>query len=132
MGTTAADFRRLVPPVLMQAIHDAGTTVLEPINHFELDIPPDSISRVLGHLAESRGLVEHTTLHPDHAHLEGTIPAATTHPFESHLPTLTHGEALLTTTFHTHHPVPTPAPTRPRTDGNPLNHNEYLVHLNRQ
>ncbi|WP_406051470.1 GTP-binding protein [Kribbella sp. NBC_00889] len=132
VGTTAADFRRLVPPVLMQAIHDAGTTVLEPINHFELDIPPDSISRVLGHLAESRGLVEHTTLHPDHAHLEGTIPAATTHPFESHLPTLTHGEALLTTTFHTHHPVPTPAPTRPRTDGNPLNHNEYLVHLNRQ
>ncbi|TCC36647.1 TetM/TetW/TetO/TetS family tetracycline resistance ribosomal protection protein [Kribbella capetownensis] len=131
-GTVAADFRRLVPPVLMQAIHDAGTTVMEPINHFELDIPPDSISRVLGHLAESRGLVEHTAPHPGHAHLEGTIPAATTHPFESHLPTLTHGEALLTTTFHTHHPVPTPAPTRPRTDGNPLNHNEYLVHLNRQ
>jgi ribosomal protection tetracycline resistance protein len=131
-GTVAADFRRLVPPVLMQAIHEAGTTVMEPINRFELDIPPDSISRVLGHLAESRGLVEHTALHPDHAHLEGTIPAATTHPFESHLPTLTHGEALLTTTFHTHHPVPTPAPTRPRTDGNPLNHKQYLIHLNHQ
>ncbi|HWD80238.1 MAG TPA: translation factor GTPase family protein, partial [Kribbella sp.] len=40
--TVAADFRRLVPLVLMQAIADAGTTVLEPLNHFELDVPPDT------------------------------------------------------------------------------------------
>ncbi|MFK4087031.1 GTP-binding protein [Kribbella sp. NPDC020789] len=128
--TTAADFRRLVPPLLLSAIQDAGTTVLEPINHFDLDIPADSLSRVLALLAENHATLESTTLHPTTAHLEGTLPAATTHTFESHLPTHTHGEALLTTTFATHHPTPHPHPTHPRTDGNPLNENEYLTHLN--
>jgi ribosomal protection tetracycline resistance protein len=128
--TVAADFRRLVPVVLMQAIAEAGTTVFEPVNHFELDIPPDTVSRVMAHIAEHRGHLDQTTLTQDHAHLEGTIPAATTHPFESTLPTLTRGEALLTTTFHTYHPVPGLPPTRARTDGNPLNQKQYLLHLN--
>jgi ribosomal protection tetracycline resistance protein len=128
--TVAADFRRLVPLVLMQAIADAGTTVLEPVNHFELDIPADSVARVLSLLAESRGLVEQTTLHGDRAHLEGTIPAATTHPFETHLPGQTHGEGILTPVSTSYRPVPGAAPSRSRTDGNPLNQRQYLLHLN--
>jgi ribosomal protection tetracycline resistance protein len=128
-GTVAADFRRLVPLVLMEAIAEAGTTVLEPVNHFELDVPPDTVSRLLAHIAEHRGVVSQTTLTESQAHLEGTLPAATTHHFESTLPTLTRGEALLTTTFHTHQPVSDPPPTRPRTDGNPLDQKQYLLHL---
>ena len=125
-GTVAADFRRLVPLILLQAIAEAGTTVLEPVNHFELDVPPDTISRILAHVAEHRGVVTQAT----DTHLEGTIPAATTHPFESQLPTLTHGEGLLTTTFHSYIPVATEPPIRPRTDGNPLNEKQYVLHLN--
>jgi ribosomal protection tetracycline resistance protein len=128
--TVAADFRRLVPLVLMEAIAAAGTTVLEPVNHFDLDIPPDSISRVLSLLADSRAILGQTTLRPDHAHLEGTIPAATTHPFEAHLPGLTHGEGILTPSSTTYTPAPGPPPARPRTDGNPLNQKQYLLHLN--
>lgn len=125
-GTTAADFRRLVPVILMQAIAEAGTTVLEPVNHFELDVPPDTVSRVLAHIAEHRGILSQAT----DSHLEGTIPAATTHAFESQLPTLTHGEGLLTTAFHAYTPVSGPAPIRRRTDGNPLNEKQYVLHLN--
>ncbi|WP_329002896.1 TetM/TetW/TetO/TetS family tetracycline resistance ribosomal protection protein [Kribbella sp. NBC_00709] len=129
--TVAADFRRLVPLVLMQAIAAAGTTVLEPVNHFELDAPSDTVSRVLAHIAEHRGVVSQTSLTESQAHLEGTIPAATTHPFETMLPTLTHGEGLLASTFHTYQPVPGPPPTRTRTDGNPLNEKQYVLNLNR-
>ncbi|MEV4260466.1 translation factor GTPase family protein [Kribbella sp. NPDC049584] len=131
VGTTAGDFRRLVPIVLLEAIARAGTTVLEPVNHFELDVPADTVSRVLAHVAEHRGLVSQTTLTETQAHLEGTIPAAATHPFESLLPSLSHGEGLLATTFHSYQPVSGPAPTRPRTDGNPLNQKEYVLNLNR-
>ncbi|MFC6162835.1 elongation factor G [Kribbella jiaozuonensis] len=131
VATVAADFRRLVPLVLMQAIAEAGTTVLEPVNQFELDAPADTVSRVLAHIAEHRGVVSQTTLTETQAHLEGTIPAATTHSFETFLPTLTHGEGLLATTFHTYQPVPGPAPIRSRTDGNPLNEKQYLLNLNR-
>jgi ribosomal protection tetracycline resistance protein len=129
-ATVAADFRRLVPLVLLQAIAEAGTTVHEPVNHFDLDVPPDSLSRVLSLLAESRALVEQTTLHDDTATLQGTIPAATTHPFETHLPGQTHGEGILTTTDTTYTPAPAPTPTRPRTDGNPLDQKQYLLNLN--
>ncbi|TDO68471.1 ribosomal protection tetracycline resistance protein [Kribbella sp. VKM Ac-2571] len=130
-GSTAADFRRLVPLVLLQAIAEAGTTVLEPVNHFELDVPSDTVSRVLAHVAEHRGVVTQTTLTETQAHIEGTIPAATTHPFESMLPTLGRGEALLATSFHGYSPVPGPAPSRARTDGNPLNEKQYVLNLSR-
>ncbi|TCC39752.1 TetM/TetW/TetO/TetS family tetracycline resistance ribosomal protection protein [Kribbella sindirgiensis] len=128
--TVAGDFRKLVPLVLLQAIAEAGTTVLEPVNHFELDVPSDTVSRVLAHVAEHRGIVTQTTLTETQAHIEGTIPAATTHPFESLLPTLGRGEALLATSFHGYSPVPGPAPSRARTDGNPLNEKQYVLNLN--
>ncbi|MGZ0151353.1 GTP-binding protein [Kribbella sp. WER1] len=123
--STAADFRRLVPLVLMQAIAEAGTTVLEPVNHVELDVPPDTIARIMAHLAEHRGVVTQAT----QTHLEGTIPAAGTHSFESQLPTLTRGEGVLATSFHSYSPVPGAPPSRARTDGNPLNEKQYLLHL---
>ena len=113
----------------MQAIEAAGTTVLEPVNHFELDIPPDSVARVLSLLAESGPW----SSRPRSTHarpLEGAIPAATTHPFETHLPGQTHGEGILTPTETTYQPVPGTPPTRTRTDGNPLNQKQYLLHLN--
>ncbi|TDD29045.1 TetM/TetW/TetO/TetS family tetracycline resistance ribosomal protection protein, partial [Kribbella turkmenica] len=62
--TVAADFRRLVPLVLMQALANAGTTVHEPVHHFELDVPADSLARVLSLLAESRAVVGAATLLP--------------------------------------------------------------------
>ncbi|MBB5983327.1 elongation factor G [Kribbella solani] len=127
--TVAADFRRLVPLVLMQAIAAAGTRVMEPVNQFELDVPAETISRVLAHVAEHRGVVTHTNLTETQAHLEGTIPAATTHGFESALPTLSHGEGMLATAFHAYVPVGGPPATRTRTDGNPLNEKEYLIYL---
>ncbi|MEV6282018.1 translation factor GTPase family protein [Kribbella sp. NPDC051770] len=128
--STAGDFRALVPPVLLEALAQSGTTVLEPVNHFELDLPPDAVSPILGRLAESRATVETTQITSSHAQLTGLIPAARVHIFESQLPGLTHGEGILLTTFDSFQPFPGPPPTRPRTDGNPLNHKEYLVHLN--
>jgi ribosomal protection tetracycline resistance protein len=128
--TVAADFRRLVPLVLMQALAEAETRVHEPVNTFELELPPDAVSPVLARLAEAGGTVDDTTIGPDQAHLTGLIPAGHVHAFEAQLPGLTHGEGVLLTTFEGFHPVPGRPPTRPRTDGNPLNQKEYLLHLN--
>jgi len=128
--TVAADFRRLVPLVLLQALQDAGTTVHEPVNHFELELPPDAVSPVLAKLAEATATVEDTAVAPGQARLTGLIPAGRVHTFESQLPGLTHGEGVLLTSFHGFHPVPGTPPYRQRTDGNPLNQKEYLLHLN--
>ena len=130
VGTAAADFRRLVPLVLMQAVKEAGTQVHEPVNSFELDLPPDAISPVLARLAEAGATVDNTAIGPDQARLTGLIPAGRVHAFEAQLPGLTHGEGILLTAFDGFHPVPGRPPTRARTDGNPLNQKEYLLHLN--
>ena len=128
--TVAADFRRLVPLVLMQALQEAGTRVNEPVNHFELDLPSDAVSPVLAKLAEVKATVADTTVSAGEARLTGSIPAGRVHTFESQLPGLTHGEGILLTTFDAFHPVAGVPPAHPRTDGNPLNQKEYLLHLN--
>jgi ribosomal protection tetracycline resistance protein len=130
--TVAMDFRRLVPLVLLEALDQAGTTVVEPVNHFELDLPPDTVSPVLGRLAEAHATVETSRIDATHAQLTGVIPAGRVHAFESQLPGLTRGEGILLSTFAAYHPVPGTPPIRPRTDGNPLNLKQYLLHLNHQ
>ncbi|WP_370452351.1 GTP-binding protein [Kribbella caucasensis] len=128
--TVAADFRRLVPLVLMEALQEAGTTVHEPVHRFELDLPPDSVATVIGKLAESAATVEHSEVLPEHARLTGLIPAGRINGFEIQLPGLTHGEGVLLTTFEAYLPVTGTPPYRARTDGNPLNQKEYVLHLN--
>lgn len=84
--TSAGDFRKLTPLVLMTALRAAGTTVHEPVNQFEAEVPDDTVHAVISRLAAARATI-------DHRRTTGTPP------------------------------------TRPRTDGNPLNRKEYLSHL---
>jgi ribosomal protection tetracycline resistance protein len=128
--TVAADFRRLVPLVLMQALQEADTRVYEPVNSFELELPPDAVSAVIAKLAEAAATLEGTEVAPERTTLTGLIPAGRVHAFEAQLPGLTHGEGVLLSTFSGYRTLPGRPPTRARTDGNPLNHGEYLLHLN--
>ena len=61
--------------------------------------------------------------------LEGDVPAARVHELRLKLPALTRGEGVLESAFDRYEPVAGTIPTRPRTDGNPLNRKEYLVRL---
>ncbi|KPV51427.1 hypothetical protein SE17_21235 [Kouleothrix aurantiaca] len=64
--------------------------------------------------------------------LEGDIPAAEVHALQQQLPGLTRGEGLLESTFDHYAPVRSDPPTRPRSDNNPLNRKEYLLHVLRR
>ena len=46
--STAGDFRKLTPLVLMQALRIAGTEVCEPVEELELEIPEDTFGAVCG------------------------------------------------------------------------------------
>ncbi|MEV5324753.1 translation factor GTPase family protein [Nonomuraea sp. NPDC052634] len=128
MSSTAGDFRNLVPLVLMAALRQAGTTVYEPMHSFRLDLPPDLLSSVLPVLTRL-GAVPRTR----HAALvEGEIPAARVHELERRLPGLTRGEGVLESAFSHYEPVRGPIPERPRTDHNPLDRKEYLLHVVRR
>jgi ribosomal protection tetracycline resistance protein len=63
--------------------------------------------------------------------LEGDIPAARIHALQQQLPALTRGEGALEYAFAAYQSVRGTTPIRPRTDHNPLNREEYLLHLTR-
>jgi ribosomal protection tetracycline resistance protein len=132
MSSTAGDFRNLTPLVLMTALREAGTSVHEPMHRFRLEIPTDTTRSVLAVLARLRAIPQVPALAAETSTLEGEIPAAAVHELEQQLPALTRGEGVLESAFERYHPVTGSIPDRPRTDLDPLNRREYLLHVQRR
>jgi ribosomal protection tetracycline resistance protein len=132
MSSTAGDFRNLTPLVLMRALQQAGTRVYEPMHRFHLEIPADAFGPVLPVLAEHRAVPGSPSVRGPICLLEGEIPAARVHRLQQRLPALTRGEGVLESAFDRYQPVRGTVPTRPRSDHNPLNRKEYLLHVLRR
>ncbi|MDG4825897.1 TetM/TetW/TetO/TetS family tetracycline resistance ribosomal protection protein [Asanoa sp. WMMD1127] len=132
MSSTAGDFRNLTPLVLMAALRQARTAVHEPVHAFRLELPADLLGAVLPVLAKHGALPTGTQTTGATAVVEGDIPAARVHALETRLPSLTRGEGVLESAFDHYRPAPCPWPERPRTDHNPLDRREYLLHVQRR
>ena len=131
-SSTAGDFRNLTPLVLMRALEQAGTRVYEPMHRFRLDVPADTLGAVLPVLARLRAVPRTPATRGSWYLLEGEIPAARVHELQQELPALTRGEGVLECAFDHYQPVRGPVPTRPRSDHNPRNREEYLLHVMRR
>jgi ribosomal protection tetracycline resistance protein len=132
MSSTGWDFRGLTPLVLMTALRRAGTTVQEPIARFRLELPADTIGPVTAVLAAHRAVPLASTVDGETGVLTGEVPAARLHDLGRALPSPTRGEGVLETEFDSYRPVAGPTPSRLRTDDNPLDRKEYLLHVNRR
>jgi ribosomal protection tetracycline resistance protein len=131
-GTTASDFRLLTPLALMGALKQAGTVVCEPIHRFHLEIPSDMFGTTVSALARLSAVPQTQEMRGSSYILEGEVPANWVHTLQQHLPALTRGEGLVECEFDSYKAVCGKVPTRPRTDYNPLNRKEYLLHLMRR
>ena len=130
--STAADFRKLTPLVLMQALERAGTVVCEPVEQVSLEIPTDTTGAVMSALARAGAAVEPPMLRGKLSTIETVMSAARAHDLRRQLPRLTGGEGVLESSFAGYQPVSGDPPTRQRTDYNPRNRDEYLMHLARR
>jgi ribosomal protection tetracycline resistance protein len=126
------DFRKLTPLVVMAALQQAGTVVCEPVQHFRLDAPADTLSVLLPVLAKLRAVPAVSATADSWCTLEGDVPAAQLNELRQQLSPLTRGEGVLETSFGHYQPVRGPAPSRPRTGDNPLNREEYLYRVTRR
>ena len=112
MSSTGEDFRKLTPLVLMAALWQARTVVCEPVHHFRLDVPADTLGTLMPALNRMHA-IPHTQVPRDGSvRLEGDIPAARVHGLRQQLPTLTRGEGVAEVTFDRYDPVTGPVPTR--------------------
>lgn len=131
MSSTGADFRGLTPLVLMDAVKKAGTTVHEPLYHFELEIPERALMGLLPVLGKFGAVAHATEARGATYALSGDIPAARVHELQQQLPALTNGEGVLEYFFDRYEPVHGAPPTRKRTDNNPLDRRIYIQRVSR-
>ncbi|MBC9712804.1 TetM/TetW/TetO/TetS family tetracycline resistance ribosomal protection protein [Streptomyces sp. TRM66268-LWL] len=131
MSSTAGDFRLVTPLVLMDALREAGTRAEEPVHHFRLDLPADTLGPVLPLLGRLRAVPRPPDIRGAACTLEGEIPAASLHQLGQLLPGLTRGEGVVESAFAGYRPAAGEPPARTRTDHNPLNRKEYLLTVTR-
>jgi ribosomal protection tetracycline resistance protein len=131
-GSAAGDFRNLTPLVVMNALKRAGTVVCEPIHRFRLEAPAATLGPVLAALARLHAVPETPTTRGSECVVQGEIPAARVYELRQQLPGMTRGEGVLECGFARYRPVRGTIPTRPRSDHNPLNRKEYLLHVIRR
>jgi ribosomal protection tetracycline resistance protein len=127
MSSIGSDFRFLTPLVLMAALRRAGTVVCEPIHRYELEIAADVLPIIVPTLALLEASPLEQTGKGSALVLGGRIRAGHVHALQVQLPELTRGEGVLESTFDSYQPVRGAPPTRPRTDNNPLNREEYVM-----
>jgi ribosomal protection tetracycline resistance protein len=114
--TTAADFRKLTPLVLRQALEQAGTVVCEPVLRVRLELATETIGAVLAALARHGAAAQTPTLRGDLATIETVLPAARVRDLQRQLPALTAGEGTLESDFDGYRPVSGSIPTRLRSE----------------
>lgn len=127
--SAAGDFRKLVPLVLMEALVQAGTHVYEPIHAFELTVPAAVMSKAIYKLSAIQAVVHETAMHHGMCLITGTIPVAATESFKRSLHAFTQGEGFMLVEPAGFVRMHGDVPARARTDSNPLNRNEYLLHV---
>jgi ribosomal protection tetracycline resistance protein len=110
--STAADFRKLTPLVLMQALDRARTEVCEPIVRVSVELPATRIGAVIAAMARLGATVETPTLEGTLSTIETVLPAVRARELQRELPGLTGGEGVLDSTFAGYQPVGGNAPRR--------------------
>ncbi len=97
--TTAADFRKLTPVVLAEALRQAGTVVCEPMTRVSIEVPVPRLGAVMSVLSGLGAEVDTPLLHDDLSVVAAKLPSERVHMVQSQLPALTGGEAVLETSF---------------------------------
>jgi ribosomal protection tetracycline resistance protein len=129
--STAGDFRKLTPFVLMQALLMAGTEVYEPIEELDLDVPEDTFGAVCGALVTARATIRNMFQEGVSQRIVCEIPTAELRGVEQHLPGLTHGDGGWISSFAGYIPISGAPPVRPRIGPNPLIRAQYLAEVAR-
>ena len=110
--TTAADFRKLTPLVLMEALRHAGTVVCQPMARVRLELPAARMGDVLSALARLGAATQMPLLDAELSVVTAMLSSAQVRSLQEQLPGLTGGEGVLDASFGGYEPVHGSFPAR--------------------
>lgn len=129
VDSTPADFRNVTPMVLMEAIDNAKTKLLEPINEFELRIPEYAISKAMFDLKIMGAEFEIPSLTGNDYILSGIIPVESSKDYQIKLASYTEGKGIYITKFGGYRDTAfNENKVCKRNVINPLNKKEYIMY----
>ncbi len=127
--STPSDFRNLTPMVLMEAVDNAKTKLLEPINDFELRIPEYSISKAMFDLKMMGAEFDNPNLAGGDYILNGIIPVESSKDYQIKVASYTEGKGIFITKFGGYRDtVFDESKICKRNVINPLNKKEYIMY----
>ena len=110
--STAADFRKLTPLVLVQALERAGTVVCEPTARVTLEIPTEKLAAVILALGRLGASTEPPSPRGPLSTVTGVMAATRADELQRQLARLTGGEGVLDSSFAGYEPVTGEQPAR--------------------
>ncbi|HEY3956038.1 MAG TPA: translation factor GTPase family protein [Streptosporangiaceae bacterium] len=110
--TTAADFRKLTPLVLMEALRQAGTVVCQPMDQVRLELPAARMGDVLSALARLGAAAQRPRHDAEQSVVTALLPSAQVRGLQEQLPGLTGGEGVLDASPGGYQPVHGSFPAR--------------------
>jgi ribosomal protection tetracycline resistance protein len=129
VDSTPADFRNVTPMVLMEAVDNAKTKLLEPISEFELRIPEAAISKALFDLKMMGAEFENPNLVGDDYIITGLIPLESSKDYQIKVASYTEGKGIFITRFSGYKDTAfDETKICKRNVINPLNKKEYIMY----
>ncbi len=103
--SSPADFRKLTPLVLEQALDRAGVVVCEPMVRASIEVPTDNVGVVLAALARLGGRIEPPSTRGDLSVITTIVPADRLQHLQQQIPGLTGGEGVVESSFAGYEPI---------------------------
>lgn len=129
VDSSPSDYRNLSPMVLMEAIAQAKTKLLWPVNKFELKVQENLVGRALSDLSKMKATFNDPVLSNGYYTLKGLIPVEYSNDYDQEVIAYTSGKGVYITKFHSYSDAPSDIiKTRKKIRIDPLDRDIYLLH----
>jgi ribosomal protection tetracycline resistance protein len=133
LASKPSDFRAVTPIAVMDALKDAGTILLEPVQEYELNIGRDEAGQVIKDLVAMRASMEDQEILGDRFIIKGIIPVATSMEYTVKIASLSQGRSSFRTKFIGYRECPVKlGAVKPRKTVDPSDRENYILSISRK
>lgn len=133
LATKPSDFRAVTPIALMDALKNAGTQLLEPVQEFEIRVSKEEAGKIIGDLINMRAVLEEQIIEGENFIVKGKVPVATSLNYSVRIASLSQGRGFFKSRFSGYEECPLELGTvRQRKTVDPSDREHYLRSISKK